>query len=121
MNLCLNAFVIQFPDGLLDTCSVTAPRALLLPYAHSGHCKDEDTYKECRSHWLIDGLGPMTSTESTHNLKYQKPHNGIHCDAAGELQNTQTAKREFARPKRSFDEAPDQNASWHKQEKLRQP
>ena len=50
MNLCLNAFVIQFPDGLLDTCSVTAPRALLLPYAHRGHCKDEDSYKECSSH-----------------------------------------------------------------------
>ena len=46
MNLCLNAFVIQFPDGLLDTCSVSAPRALLLPYAHRGHCKDEDGYKE---------------------------------------------------------------------------
>src|SRR6266550_4669176 len=45
MNLCLNAFVIQFPDDLLDTCSVTAPRALFLPYAHSGHCKDEDSYK----------------------------------------------------------------------------
>src|SRR6266404_6146272 len=50
MNLCLNAFVIQFPDGLLDTCSVTAPPALLLPYAHRGHCKDEDSYKECWSH-----------------------------------------------------------------------
>src|SRR5436190_9290919 len=50
MNLCLNAFVIQFPDGLLDTCSVTAPRALLLPHAHRGHCKDEDNYKECLSH-----------------------------------------------------------------------
>src|SRR5438874_13250993 len=50
MNLCLNAFVIQFPDGLLDTCSVSAPRALLLPYAHRGHCKDEDSYKECSSH-----------------------------------------------------------------------
>src|SRR5947207_6638179 len=50
MNLCLNAFVIQFPDGLLDTCSVTAPRALLLPCAHRGHCKDEDSYKECSSH-----------------------------------------------------------------------
>jgi hypothetical protein len=21
-----------------------------LPYAHSGHCKDEDSYKECSSH-----------------------------------------------------------------------
>ena len=50
MNLCLNAFVIQFPDGLLDTCSVTAPRARLLPYAHRGDCKDEDSYKE-RSCW----------------------------------------------------------------------
>src|SRR6267143_1104909 len=50
MNLCLNAFVIQFPDGLLDTRSVTAPRALVLPYAHRGHCKDEDSYKECSSH-----------------------------------------------------------------------
>src|SRR5436190_18472506 len=50
MNLCLNAFVIQFPDGLLDTCSVTAPRALLLPYAHRGHCKDEGSYKEYWSH-----------------------------------------------------------------------
>src|SRR5439155_26783322 len=50
MNLCLNAFVIQFPDELLDTCSVTAPRALLLPCAHRGHCKDEDSYKECSSH-----------------------------------------------------------------------
>src|SRR5438309_4754179 len=50
MNLCLNAFVIQFPNGLLDTCSVTAPRALLLPYAHRGHCKDEDSYKEYWSH-----------------------------------------------------------------------
>src|SRR4029434_2348377 len=50
MNLCLNAFVIQFPDGLLDTCSITAPRVLLLPYAHRGHCKDEDSYKECWSH-----------------------------------------------------------------------
>src|SRR5947208_8810618 len=50
MNLCVNAFVIQFPDGLLDTCSVPAPRALVLPYAHRGHCKDEDSYKECSSH-----------------------------------------------------------------------
>src|SRR5436190_2265200 len=50
MNLCLNAFVIQFPNGLLDTCSMTAARALLLPYAHRGHCKDEDSYKECWSH-----------------------------------------------------------------------
>src|SRR2546429_7254101 len=50
MNLCLNAFVIQFPDDLVDTCSVTAPRALLLPYAHRGHCKDEDSYKEYWSH-----------------------------------------------------------------------
>src|SRR5207249_2182408 len=50
MNLCLNAFVIQFPDDLLDTCLVTAPRALLLPFAHRGHCKDEDSYKECSSH-----------------------------------------------------------------------
>jgi len=29
---------------------VTAPRALLLPCAHRGHCKDEDSYKECSSH-----------------------------------------------------------------------
>jgi hypothetical protein len=29
---------------------VTAPRALLLPFAHRGHCKDEDSYKECSSH-----------------------------------------------------------------------
>src|SRR4029077_7373925 len=50
MNLCLNAFVIQFPDDLLDTCKVTAPRALLLPFAHTDHCKDEDSYKECSSH-----------------------------------------------------------------------
>src|SRR5260370_33404490 len=50
MNLCLNAFVIQLPDGLLDTRSVTAPRALLLRYAHRGYCKDEDSYKECWSH-----------------------------------------------------------------------
>src|SRR5881227_11846 len=50
MNLCLNAFVIQFSDGLLDTCSVTAARALLLPYAHRRHCKDEGRYKECWSH-----------------------------------------------------------------------
>src|SRR5205823_6400404 len=50
MNLCLNAFVIQFPNGLLDVCSVTAPRALLLPFAHRSHCKDEDSYKECWSH-----------------------------------------------------------------------
>src|SRR4029077_19416832 len=47
MNLCLNAFVIQFLDGLLDTCSVTDRRALLLPYAHRGHCKDEDRDKDC--------------------------------------------------------------------------
>src|SRR5437667_7888935 len=50
MNLCLNAFVIQFPDDLLDTCLVTAPRALLLPFAHRGDCKDEDSYKEWLSH-----------------------------------------------------------------------
>ena len=50
MNLCLNAFVIQFPDGLLDTCSVSVPGALLLPYAHRDHCKDEDSYKDCSSH-----------------------------------------------------------------------
>src|SRR5213592_5136958 len=50
MNLCLNAFVLQFPNGLLDTCSVTAPRTLPLPYAHRGHCKDEDSYKEYWSH-----------------------------------------------------------------------
>jgi len=50
MNLCLNAFVIQFPDGLLDTCSVTARRALLLPYAHRGYRDDEDSYKDYWSH-----------------------------------------------------------------------
>src|SRR5204863_8405119 len=50
MNLCLNAFVIQFPDDLLDTCLVTAARALLLRFAHRGHRKDEDSYKECSSH-----------------------------------------------------------------------
>src|SRR5882724_477692 len=50
MNLCLNTFVIQSLDDLLDTCLVTAPRALLLRYAHRGHCKDEDSYKECWSH-----------------------------------------------------------------------
>ena len=50
MNLCLNTFVIQFPDDFLDTCLVTVPRALLLRYAGRGHCKDEDRYKECWSH-----------------------------------------------------------------------
>ena len=50
MNLCLNAFVIQFSDGLLDTCSVTVLRALLLPYAHRSHCKDEGSYNECWFH-----------------------------------------------------------------------
>src|SRR5438128_6279158 len=50
MNLCLNAFVIQFPDDLIDTCLVTAPRVLLLPFAYRGHCKDEDSYKEFSSH-----------------------------------------------------------------------
>jgi hypothetical protein len=49
MNLCLDTFVIQFPDNLLDTCSVTA-RALVLPYAHRGYRKDEDSHKECSSH-----------------------------------------------------------------------
>ena len=49
MNLCLNAFVIQFPDGLLDTCSVTV-RALVLPYAQTGNRKDEDSHKECSCH-----------------------------------------------------------------------
>src|SRR4029077_4254816 len=85
MNLCLNAFVIQFPDGLLDTCSVTAPRALFLPFAHRGHCKDEDSYKECSSHVEFSisltrpkinyretcatsprGSGWMANTQSTH-------------------------------------------------------
>src|SRR5215475_14270825 len=46
MSLCLNTFVIQPPDGLLDTYSVTVPHALLLRYAHRGHCKDEESYKE---------------------------------------------------------------------------
>src|ERR1700693_1774799 len=50
MNLCLNTFVIQFLDDLLDTCLVTGPRALLLRYAHRGHCKDEDSCKDCWSH-----------------------------------------------------------------------
>src|SRR6185437_1691267 len=50
MNLCLNAFVIQFPDGRLDTWSVTDRRALLLPYAHRRYCKDEHSYKECAYH-----------------------------------------------------------------------
>jgi hypothetical protein len=50
MNLCLNTFVIQSPYGLLDTYSVTVPRALLLRYAHRGYRKDEDSYKECWSH-----------------------------------------------------------------------
>ena len=40
----LRAFVIQFLDDLLDTCLVTAPRALLLCYAHRGHCKDDRSY-----------------------------------------------------------------------------
>src|SRR2546429_1271261 len=64
MNLCLNAFVIQFPNGLLDTCSVTALRALLLPYAHTGHCKDEDSYKECSSH--VEFLHKPNETEISH-------------------------------------------------------
>src|SRR5438874_10506696 len=63
MNLCLNAFVIQFPNGLLDTCSVTAPRALLLPYAHRGHCKDEDSYKECSSHVELSNRPNYNSTK----------------------------------------------------------
>jgi hypothetical protein len=50
MNLCLNAFVIQPPDGLLDYCLVSVPRALLLPFANRGQCKDKDRYKECSSH-----------------------------------------------------------------------
>jgi hypothetical protein len=29
---------------------VTAARALLLPFALRGYCKDEDSYKECSSH-----------------------------------------------------------------------
>jgi hypothetical protein len=32
---------------------VSAPRALLLPYAHRDHCKDEDSYKECSSHVVL--------------------------------------------------------------------
>src|SRR5947209_1704410 len=62
MNLCLNAFVIQFPDDLLDTCLVTAPRALLLPLAHRGHCKDEDSYKEYWSH--VEFSISLTSSSS---------------------------------------------------------
>src|SRR5438874_2508955 len=50
MNLCLNAFVIQFPDDLLDTYLVTASRVLVLRYAHRGHCKDYEGYKEWWSH-----------------------------------------------------------------------
>src|SRR3954470_22303318 len=50
MNLCLNAFVIQLPDDLLDTCLMTATRALLLSFAHRSHCKEEDSYKECSIH-----------------------------------------------------------------------
>src|SRR6266699_3368939 len=65
MNLCLNTFVIQFPDGLLDTCSVSAPRALLLPYAHRGHRKDEDSYKECSFHVELS-IG-LTRTSSAPN------------------------------------------------------
>ena len=50
MNLCLNTFVIQFLDDLLDTCLVIAPRALLLRDAHRGHYKDDGSYKEGWSH-----------------------------------------------------------------------
>src|SRR5205807_1851063 len=50
MNLCLNAFVIEFLDDLLDTRLVTAHRALLLPFAHRGHCKNEGSDKQYWSH-----------------------------------------------------------------------
>src|SRR6476620_9949915 len=50
MDLCLNTFVIQFPDDLLDTCLLTVCRALLLRYAHRRHCKDDGSYQECWSH-----------------------------------------------------------------------
>jgi hypothetical protein len=29
---------------------VTVFGALFLPYPHRGHCKDEDSYKDCSSH-----------------------------------------------------------------------
>jgi hypothetical protein len=59
MDLCLNTFVIQFPDDLLDTCLLTVCRALLLRYAHRRHCKDEEGYKEFSSH--IDSLPEHTA------------------------------------------------------------
>src|SRR4029450_7817285 len=77
MNLCLNAFVIQFPDDLLDTCSVTAPRALLLPFAHRGHCKDEDSYKECSSH--VEFSISLTRRD--------KPRQGVVASTPGLLRN----------------------------------
>ena len=50
MNLCLNAFIIQLSYDLLNAASLISTCALLLPFAHRGHCKDEDSYKECWSH-----------------------------------------------------------------------
>src|SRR5206468_6896352 len=75
MNLCLNAFVIQFPDGLLDTCSVSPLRALLLPFAHRGHCKDEDSYKECSSHVELSiGLTRSRRENPAFNYGFFRPN-----------------------------------------------
>jgi len=40
----------HYVDDLLDSCLLTAARALLLRFAHRGHGKDEDSHKECSSH-----------------------------------------------------------------------
>ena len=77
MNLCLNAFVIQFPDGLLDTRSVSALRALLLPYAHRGHCKDEDSYKERSSKEESDKCGIMGKIVPNHSAFRKRNRFGV--------------------------------------------
>ncbi len=50
MDLCLYAFVVQFPDDLLNDPSWISDRALLLPGGDGRRRESHDGYREYLSH-----------------------------------------------------------------------
>src|SRR6476646_9826261 len=82
MNLCLNAFVIHLPDDLLNTCSVSAPRALLLPCAHRSPCNDENSYKKGSSHVKV----PINLTTQAQRLGPREARIATRTRGLGSLQ-----------------------------------
>jgi hypothetical protein len=50
MDLCLYAFVVDFPDGLLNDRSWLCDRILLLPCSNGGRGESHDGYREYLFH-----------------------------------------------------------------------